>query len=117
MAFELYIPQAPFHIRPGRIRVTAAAAELDMSEPLIKHIDGDWGSDPVIDYLSCWGAGSDGPMVTIHGRICVLSEPDRSYTTLMLVNEIADYQFEYGELDYVAEYADLAAFMLGEEGA
>jgi hypothetical protein len=117
MALELYIPIDPFPNQPGRIRITEAAADADLSEPLIKHLDGDWGNDPVIDYLSCWGAGSGGPTVTVHGGICVLTEPDRSYTTLMLTDEIADYQFYNGELDYVAEYADLTAFMLGEEGA
>jgi hypothetical protein len=114
MALELYIPDDPFPIQPGRIRVTAAAAEQDLSEPLIKHIDGDWGEDPVVDYLSSQGAGSGGPMITVHGSICVLTEPDRSHATLMLVDEIADYQHYAGDLDYVAEYADLTDFMLNE---
>ncbi len=114
MALELYIPDNPFPIRPGRICVTEAAAEKDLSEPLSKHIDGDWGADPVIDYLSSWGAGSGGPMITVHAGVCVLTEPDRSHTTIMLADEIADYQHYAGDLDYVAEYADLTDFMLNE---
>jgi hypothetical protein len=114
MTRKTYEPTEAFPIRTGPIRVSASFSEP--AEPLTRHIQGDFGSNAAVDYLSCQGYANGGPMLSVHGDVCVLTEPDRGQTTIMAVQELPDYQFDSGQLDYVAEYADLIDFMLGEGG-
>ena len=109
MAWKVYEPTETFPIRTGRIRVSASVEEP--AEPLTRHIQGDFGSHAAVDFLShanyCSGGG---PILSVHGDVAVLTEGGQ--TTIMAVQELADFQFDSSQLDYVAEYEDLTAFML-----
>jgi hypothetical protein len=120
MAWGVYIPENLFPVRGGRIRVTAAAAETgaNLFGMLTKHLDGEWGDDPYIDFLANRGYNDNGPILTKHldGEMCILTEPDRSFTTVMLAQRLADYDHYGGDLDYAEQYEDLVAYMLEEDG-
>lgn len=87
----------PILFRPGTVCATPAALENVSQKKLIhlveRHIRGDWGDTCMVDQAANQRAIRDGSRILswyqISGklRILIITEADRSATTVMLANE------------------------------
>jgi hypothetical protein len=94
-------------LKLGRLGTTAAAqrlldrAQLNAADLLNRHARGDWGElDPAarrVNYHAAQiGLRVVSTYTTATGKVCVVTDPDRSATTILLPDELA-YRVRFQE--------------------
>jgi hypothetical protein len=98
MSLAASIPQ-PARFQAGQLLMTAGIKDLVVKEKLnlipyvVRHLNGDWGDIPAEDARANQAALRDGDrllsayQVTSEARVWIITESDRSATTVLLPEE------------------------------